>query len=125
MIRFILEDGSEVRDWNDIGEGKKIKEIYVDVVSLGFVKEPPWIVFKDYDKYMFQKFMSVAISTDGRGVVKNVPFGGFQVGGYLNDLDVWVVMEVDFVKRLIFIDLLKQITSIAIKEGVGRLKIYD
>lgn len=114
-IWFELEDGSVVQEWIDIGD-RKIKSIKIDVVSLGNLSSPPLIEFKNYDKYMFQKYGVYGVGLTGNKTT-SISLAGFQVGGYINGKG-WVILDVSILNRIMTITFVESITSIAIKEGV-------
>lgn len=112
FVWFELEGGSVVEDWNKI-QGR-IKRIKLDVVTLGLSANPPYIILEGYEKYMHQKYAMVGVGVSGKSV--NVPFAGLQIGGYKGDAG-WVVLDVNFLERVVRVNLTREITSIAIKEG--------
>jgi len=116
LVGFELEDGVVLDDWNAIGD-RKIKSIQVDIVSLGVMPRAPKLVLAGYDRYMYQKFMEVAVSMS-LGAARTVPFSGVEVGGYNADAGVWVVFELDIPKRCMQIVVKKDLTTNAIKDGV-------
>lgn len=115
MIKFELEDGSVVKEWNDIGD-RKIKSVSVDVISLGYMSGVPLLVFSGYDKYMYQKYGMVGIGLSS-GEQRSVALAGVQVGGFVSGKG-WIIMDVNLLQRRMEIKFSEKITSIAIKEGV-------
>ena len=114
FVWFELEDGSVVTDWNVI-EGRRIRSVRVDVVTLGISNRPPLVVLSGYEQYMYQKYGMYSIGM-GDGKQSVVPFAGLQVGGYKNGR--WVIIDVNLLERTIKVNLQEGITSTAVKNGV-------
>jgi len=114
MIRFVLEDGSAVSEWDEIGD-RKIDKIIVDVITLGLMPgKTPLLLMQKYDKYMFQKYSVTAMG----GSNDTIPFAGLQVGGYKKDCGAWVIYDIDLSRKIMEIQMLPKITSNSIKDGM-------
>lgn len=118
MMRIVMEDGTEYKDWVKVMEsGKKIKRFEVDFISLGkYWDSVPKFVFEGYEKYFFQKFGVIGIGMKS-GVRRVDEFRGFQVGVLKSG--VWFIIEVDFSMKsiVVFTRFDEQVTTNAIVEG--------
>lgn len=111
MVWFFNKD-FYTDDWNSID---KISKIKVDILGLKNVKGVPSLELEGYDKYMFQKYASVVVIGTGQGKIDKL--AGFQIGGYTEGIG-WVVIDINFKTGKISTVLSKEITSLAVKEGI-------
>lgn len=111
MVWFFNKD-EYTDDWNSI---EKISKIKVDILGLKNVNGVPSLELEGYDKYMFQKYLSAVIMGTGQDFLTEL--AGFQIGGFKEEVG-WLVIDINFKTGKISTALSKELTSIAIKEGV-------